>query len=114
MNGERILDKKKSATTTLGVVITMQHTADVNERRALMVAMLADGVQSATVNALTSANNVRLYHEQSVCSNGSPKISQAGSGKAWTNFMQEGEESEPHSGRDKQPHGGKESPTVLD
>ena len=45
-------------------VITMQHTAEVNESCFLMARMSADGVMCETIHALTFANNVHIHHEQ--------------------------------------------------
>ena len=47
-----------------GCVITMQHTAEVNEIRISMATLLADSVISATNDAVILANDVHIHHEQ--------------------------------------------------
>ena len=73
-----------------GCVISMQHTADANERCALLAAMLADGVINATLNALTFANNVHRYHEQKLVFQALSKGSQDVLSKGWTGSIQQG------------------------
>ena len=45
----------------------MLHNAEVNASRVLLATMLADGVTSASLNALTSASHVHCHPEQKAC-----------------------------------------------
>ena len=102
---------KSSDTNT---TTTMQHTADACGCRVLMAAMPADGVRSATLNAVTIADNVHFYLEQKSVSQQLSTYAEEALAKAWTNFIQQSMGTEPHSGRERQQRSDKKSSTVQD